>query len=120
MIVKDANGCTSNIQNITVGCSGGGRIAGSESPTSFTFEVYPNPVHDLAIIVFQNPDANAHVLIELYGIIGERLATIYDSNIQQGEVYQAEVNTKSLASGTYLFRILCGDQIINKKLIVLK
>ncbi len=117
--VKDANGCTSIVQNVTVGCIGA-RIEGNGSSTTFTFDVYPNPTHDRAIIEFQNSDVNAHVLIEFFGIVGGKLSTLFDSDIQQGVNYQAEVNTESLPSGIYLYRILYGDKIICKKLIVQK
>jgi len=119
MIVKDANGCMSVIQDVTVTCSGS-RIAGGESSASSTFEVYPNPAHDNAIIEFQIAEANTHVLIEFYDLLGSKIAVLFDKDVAQGTMYQAEVNTESLPSGIYFYRVFSGDQILNKKLIVLK
>ncbi len=119
MLVKDANGCQSAIQNLTVGCSGN-RIAGNVSASGSTYEIYPNPAHDNSIIEFQIAEANTHVLIEFYDLSGSKIAVLFDKDVAQGVMYQVEINTESLPSGIYYYRIFSGDKILNKKLIVLK
>ncbi len=116
---KDANGCMSTLRNVTVTCSGN-RISDGEASGTTTFNVYPNPAQHKAVIEFQNTDANAHVVIEFYNITGDKLSTLFDSDVEPGVQYQAEVNLESLPSGIYFYRVISGESTINKKLIVLK
>lgn len=67
---------------------------------------YPNPFNPTSKIDYQLP-FDSKVTIELYGITGEKVATLVNSNLSAG-YYTAEVNAGqlNLASGIYIYRMV--------------
>lgn len=67
---------------------------------------YPNPFNPTTRIDYQLP-FDSKVTIELYGITGEKVATLVNSNLSAG-YYTAEVNAGqlNLASGIYIYRMV--------------
>jgi len=98
----------------------------NEDNTSFendnTIEVkaYPNPFSTMATIEFQIKESNSHIVVELYSLTGNKIATLFDENIKQDVSYKVEVNAENLLHGVYFYRIVNGDRIINRKLILIK
>ena len=66
---------------------------------------YPNPFNPTTRIDYQLP-FDSRVTIELYGITGERVATIINGELSAG-YYTTDVNASALnlASGVYIYRI---------------
>ncbi len=81
---------------------------------------YPNPFNSKAIIEFQNTGSNSNVRIELYNSTGNKMATLFNGGIKKGGFYKVEVNAGNFPSGIYIYRIINGDQIINKKLVLIR
>ncbi len=79
---------------------------------------YPNPV------VPENPapkipfalSEDAHVLLDLYTVHGQRVQTLVNSMQQSGR-YEVEVDMNGLSSGVYIYRIVVGDQVRSRKLL---
>lgn len=88
-------------------------IAGHESNTPYSVNVYPNPFHEA-------------VTFELSGTIGEHenfRMILYDTAGKQvNELHSSEstfvMPRKSLQSGVYFFSILKGDQVVEKGKVV--
>jgi hypothetical protein len=66
---------------------------------------YPNPFNPTTRIDYQLP-FDSKVTLELYGITGEKIATLINSELSAG-YYTADVNANALnlASGVYIYRM---------------
>jgi len=75
---------------------------------------YPNPFNPTTRIDYQLP-FDSKVSIELYGITGERIATLINEELAAG-YYTAEVNADmlNLASGVYICRMIAQNQNTQK------
>jgi len=59
------------------------------------------------------------VVIKIYDILGAEVVAVVDDKKELG-YYEVELNGKNLLSGTYIFRIISGDFVDVKKMILLK
>jgi hypothetical protein len=81
---------------------------------------YPNPFNPVTTINYQLP-SDSKVLLELYSITGEKVATIIDEDQVAGYYnYQLSINRFKLSSGVYLYKMSAGDFTSIKKMMVLK
>jgi hypothetical protein len=71
---------------------------------------YPNPFNPTTRIDYQLP-FDSKVTLELYGITGEKVATIINGDFSAG-YYTADINASSLnlASGVYIYRMTANNQ----------
>jgi hypothetical protein len=88
-------------------------------PTSFgVSQNYPNPFNPATTIEFAVP-AGAHVTIDVYNAIGERVATLVDE--QRGAGYHTvSFDASSLPSGLYLYRMSAGQFTSVRKMLLMK
>lgn len=81
---------------------------------------YPNPFNPTTIISYQLP-VDTRVKLELYSITGEKVATLIDDIQEAGyHNYQLTTNNYQLSSGVYIYRMVAGDFVSVKKMVVLK
>lgn len=92
----------------------------NEQPTiSFTVnDIYPNPASDKAELVF-NTDAYANVNIELYNILGQKVKTIYNENLESG-IHGLNINTSDVDAGSYFVKITVGSNTVSRTLNVIR
>ncbi|MCZ7556552.1 MAG: T9SS type A sorting domain-containing protein [Bacteroidia bacterium] len=106
-----------------------GNIAPKEAPTTASgYDLQldqnsPNPVTDGSTFSFTLPAEN-HVLLAVYNLLGQRVATIVDGSRAAGP-HSVGWNGVSdsgirLAPGVYMYRLETGSQIISKKLLISK
>lgn len=71
---------------------------------------YPNPFNPSTKVDYQLP-FDSKVSIELFGITGEKIATLLNNDVAAG-YYTLEINAAqlNLASGVYLYRITANNQ----------
>ena len=90
------------------------------------FEVsqnYPNPFNPSTVINYALPKAE-FVTIRIYNMLGQEVATLLNNEVNAG-VYNIMWNgmdnsgTK-VATGTYIYRVVAGDNVVSKKMILLK
>jgi hypothetical protein len=79
---------------------------------------YPNPFNPETSIRFGLPRAT-NVRIELYNILGAKVATIIDDYRAAG-YHVIRFDASQLASGTYIYRIVAGNFQQVKKMILLR
>ena len=81
---------------------------------------YPNPFNPTTRIDYQLP-FDSKVTLELYGITGEKIATILNGELSAG-YYTADVNASAynLASGVYIYRMTCKQSKVDKTLYKLR
>jgi hypothetical protein len=101
--------------SLIVGISDNGEI----SPNLFTFsQNYPNPFNAQTNISFPL-HLPCHVNIDIYDILGRKVATIFDDDKSAGE-YQVIWNASDASSGIYFYRIAAGNKIETKKMVLLR
>jgi photosystem II stability/assembly factor-like uncharacterized protein len=79
---------------------------------------YPNPFNPSTTIPFSIPKT-AHVSIEIYNTIGQKVSTLVDKQINAGN-HEIVFNAKNLSSGVYYYKITAGDYQQVKKMVLLK
>jgi len=81
---------------------------------------YPNPFNPSTTIKFGLPN-DSHVKLELFNILGEKIATLIDEEMGAGfHNYQLSTVNYQLPSGIYLYKFQSGGFVQTKKLILLK
>ncbi|MEO8150915.1 MAG: T9SS type A sorting domain-containing protein, partial [Bacteroidia bacterium] len=117
--VTNSSGCSSSCSKcVTVSRMMESTVV--DNSGTFQVSAYPNPFYESSTIEFQNTKENSHVTIELYDLTGNRIATLFEQDVEQGVTYQAKVNAANLAEGVYIYRLISGDDVINGKLTLIK
>lgn len=80
---------------------------------------YPNPFNPTTTIKF-SVETTAPTTLELYNVLGQKVATLFDEVAEAGKYYRVKVDGSSLASGMYLYRLHSGDRHALRKLLLLK
>ena len=96
-------------------------------PASFKLsQNYPNPFNPSTTIQYSIPSAvNANsasasrVLLKVYDILGREIATLVNQDQKPGQ-YKVTFNAGNFASGVYYYRLMVGDFVQTKKMILLK
>lgn len=80
------------------------------------FEIYPNPFSDFAVINFSVPETE-RVTIELYGITGVHITTLFNKIAQKDKVYTVKFNAEELNGGIYFYKSIIGGQSYIGKIV---
>jgi len=96
----------------------GVKQAGSLPKSFALLQNYPNPFNPTTTITYDVPEA-AKVKIDVFDILGNRIATLVDESKPAGE-YTTLFDGSQLASGVYFYRMLAGSYVSVRKLILLK
>jgi hypothetical protein len=88
-------------------------------PTEYSLsQNYPNPFNPSTVIEFALPK-EAHVTLEVYNIIGQKVMTLVDE-VRPAGYHSVKFDGTNLASGMYLYRLATGQQTFLKKLLLMK
>ena len=88
-------------------------------PSDFVlYQNYPNPFNPRTVISFQLP-VFSKVSLKIYDLLGRVVATLVNEEKPAGH-YKINFDASKLSSGVYLYRIIAGDYINSKKIILLK
>jgi hypothetical protein len=79
----------------------------------------PNPVAGRATVSFAVREA-AETTIAVYNVLGQRVRTLYDGTPQQGETTDLTFDARGLSSGTYFLRMQTGENVVSRRLTVVK
>ena len=79
---------------------------------------YPNPFNPVTEVSFSLPVA-VNAKLEIFNIAGQKVATLANGRFKAGE-HTVEWNASEFASGVYLYRIIAGDFVESKKMVLLK
>ncbi|MGD8779874.1 MAG: S8 family serine peptidase [Ignavibacteria bacterium] len=97
-----------------------------ELPSEYSLnQNYPNPFNPVTTIKYQIPkdDANtassSKVLLKVYGILGNEIATLVNEEKSPGE-YSVEFDASNLPSGIYLYTLRSGSFVSTKKMVLIK
>jgi hypothetical protein len=90
-----------------------------QTPTGFMlFQNYPNPFNPSCIIRYGLPFAT-RVSLEVYNVLGQRVATLV-SEEQQAGYHQVVFENSALGSGVYFYRLSTNNLTITKKMMVVR
>ncbi len=77
----------------------------SVAPALRVSEVYPNPFRSGARLELSVPTAQSRVTVEVYNILGQRVALLHDGPVAAGETLRPHLSASGLSSGLYLIRV---------------
>jgi len=88
-------------------------------PTSFLLlQNFPNPFNPSTVIEFQI-STKEHVTLKIFDMLGREIATLVDEQKPAGK-YSIRFDAGTLADRVYFYRIIAGNFVGTKKLILLK
>ena len=88
-------------------------------PASYTLEQnYPNPFNPATTITYSIPK-ESQVSLKIYDVMGREVVELVSGKQSTGS-YNVEFDAASLASGTYFYKLVAGDFISVKKMVLLK
>lgn len=79
---------------------------------------YPNPFNPSTLIRYSIPNRQ-FVSLRVYDLTGKVIAVLVDG-VQEGGQHSVGFNTTELASGLYLYQLAAGDQVIGKKMLLIR
>ena len=80
---------------------------------------YPNPFNPSTTIMFGLPK-DGRVRLEVYNLIGQRIATLIDGEYKEAGYHEAVFNNGALGSGVYFYRLQAGNFVAVKKMMLTK
>jgi hypothetical protein len=88
-------------------------------PNDYTLsQNYPNPFNPATRIQFGIP-REAHVRIDVYNALGERVRVLFDGVAAAG-FHAVQFEASRLPSGVYLYRLTSSDVSLHKKMLLVK
>jgi len=99
-------------------------IVTEELPTTYSLsQNYPNPFNPSTVIEFTVPH-RSHVELSVYNLLGQRVVILVDEPMSQGAYrtlwYGRDESGHYVATGIYFYRLLAGDFVATKKMVLLK
>ena len=82
------------------------------------FQNYPNPFNPVTEIQWNMP-LHGEVSINIYNIRGQFMENLYDGMKQSG-VHHINWNAESYPSGIYIYSLTMDDNVLQKKMILIK
>jgi len=82
------------------------------------FQNYPNPFNPLTIIKYQILETS-FVTIKVFDVLGNEVETLVDKETPAG-IYQVYFDGIKQSSGIYFYKLLAGNFVETKKLVLLK
>ena len=88
-------------------------------PAEFSLaQNYPNPFNPVTTITYAVP-RRCELELAVYNILGQRVALLVEGFQQPGN-YTIEFDGSSLASGLYFYRLSTPDEVMNRKMLLVK
>ncbi|MGA9291824.1 MAG: FG-GAP-like repeat-containing protein [Ignavibacteriaceae bacterium] len=96
------------------------RMVDNKLPSKFYLnQNYPNPFNPSTTIEF-GLTREMGVELKIYNILGQEVMTLIDGQLMKAGVYKVNFKASDLASGTYVYRLKAGSQVMSKKMLLLK
>lgn len=89
------------------------------TPNKFElFQNYPNPFNPITKIEFDIP-ASHQVNLSVYNLLGEKVVDLVNNFLEPG-TYSVTFDGQNLSSGFYIYMLKMGEQVLIKKMQLLK
>jgi hypothetical protein len=83
------------------------------------FGSYPNPFNPTTKVQFTVP-ANGNVRLNVFNIIGQKVATLFNGAAEAGNLYTTNFDASRMATGLYFSVLEFGNQRITQKMLMTK
>ncbi len=91
----------------------------TQAPNSFKLlQNFPNPFNPSTTIEFSMPKA-AFVSLKIYNLLGQEVSTLVSQKLNAG-MYTYQVKGENLTSSVYYYKLVAGDYVEVKKMILIK
>ena len=96
---------------------------GSALPQGFALgQNYPNPFNPSTLIPYQIPTA-AHVRLEMFNVLGQRVATLVDGE-QSAGAHTAQWDAtdaagRAVGAGVYVYRLSSGGATVSRRMVLI-
>jgi photosystem II stability/assembly factor-like uncharacterized protein len=108
LMVKTTNGGSVFVQNIS-----------TEIPSAYSLsQNYPNPFNPSTVVRFQLSVVGLTTL-KVFDMMGREVQTLVNERLQPG-TYETKFDGSQLTSGVYFYKIISGDYVETKKMLLLK
>jgi len=102
------------------GLHSGVNVAEGTPATFKLLQNYPNPFNPSTTIEFSLP-VSQKVTLSVYNLIGQKVATLINSQMMQASTHRISFDASNLASGVYFYQLRAGNNsIITKKMMLIK
>ena len=91
---------------------------GSGAVNRFDLANHPNPFNPTTSISF-SLSKSMEVRLEIYNINGQKISTLVDGYLGVGE-HNYEFDGNSFATGMYLYRLITNQEVVTKKMLLVK
>ena len=91
------------------------------NPSPDKFELmqnYPNPFNPATTITFSLPE-KSYLILKVFNSLGEEVAELVNGNLDTG-TYSQNFDASKLPSGIYVYTLQTGEQLISKKMTLIK
>lgn len=90
------------------------------TPDKFVlYENYPNPFNPSTKIKFDLPADFSNVRLTVFDILGKEVEILLNKNLKAGN-YTVDFNASELSAGVYFYKLEAGDNILTRKMILIK
>lgn len=79
---------------------------------------YPNPFNPKTMISFELPE-DSYIELKVFDLLGREIRNIATGNQKSG-IYQVEFDGENLSSGVYIYQLKAGNQVVSKKMFLMK
>ena len=79
---------------------------------------YPKPFNPRTTIEYALPEAGRGTM-SVYDLLGRRVAVLIDEHKQAGH-HSVNWDAATVASGTYFYRLIAGNMVVSKRMVLLK
>lgn len=80
---------------------------------------YPNPSVERTTIGL-SLDQTSDVLVEVFDVTGRRVALLHEGALAAGTSHTFELNDQSLAGGVYVVRATDGDEVVERRITLVR
>lgn len=92
----------------------------TDLPTSVELmQNYPNPFNPSTTIMFGVPETGK-VTLEVFDVMGRKVATLLDGDVRTAGRHSVQFTASQMASGIYIYRLRVGNEVLTKKLTLIK
>nr|HPN38563.1 T9SS type A sorting domain-containing protein [Melioribacteraceae bacterium] len=85
----------------------------------FVDQNYPNPFNPTTTIRFGLPQAS-NVDLRIYDVLGQEVAVLVSGEYLNAGSYNFKFDASKLSSGTYIYRLQAGSNVVTKKMMLIK
>lgn len=95
---------------------------GDHVPTTISLDQnFPNPFNPVTTIRFSIPQTNSgnNVTLKVFDALGREMTTLVNDQLSAGE-YSTSLDATSFSSGIFFYRLQIGNNLLTKKMILVK